>query len=66
MTDADELEYLINRRSAMQTTLLDYLFAPRGSNSYSNSYNVMDASTLRENIADLDRQILTIRERTCE
>ena len=58
MTDTDELEYLINRRSAMQTPLLDYLYADR-----TNHYDVSDVDTLRENIADLDRQILTIRER---
>ena len=58
MTDAEELGYLLDRRAAMYTSLLNILYAPR-----TNSYNVLDASTLRENIADLDRQILTIRER---
>ena len=58
MTDEDELEYLLRRRGAMQTTLLDYLYAPR-----TNNYNVSEAETLRENIAVLDRLILTIRER---
>jgi len=61
MTDADELEYLINRRSAMQTTLLDYLYADR-----TNHYDVEDVTTLKENIADIDRQILALREKMDE
>ena len=58
MTDAEELKYLLDRRAAMHDSLLNILYAPRG-----NHYNVLDASTLKENLADLDRQILTIRER---
>ena len=58
MTDAEELKYLLYRRAAMHDSLLNILYAPRG-----NNYNVLDASTLKENIADLDRQILGIRER---
>ena len=58
MTDTEELGYLLDRRAAMYDSLLNILYAPS-----TNSYNVLDASTLRENIADLDRQILIIRER---
>jgi len=58
MTDTEELKYLLDRRAAMHTSLLNILYAPRG-----NHYNVLDASTLRENIADLDRQILVLREK---
>jgi len=42
----------------MQTTLLDYLYAPR-----TNNYNVSEAETLRENIAVIDRLILALREK---
>ena len=61
MTDAEELKYLLRRREAMQSTMLGYLYADR-----TNYYDVDDMDTLRERIANLDRQILTIRERTCE
>jgi len=61
MTDTEELGYLLDRRAAMYDSLLNILYAPRG-----NHYDVSDVSTLRENILDLDRQILTIRERMNE
>ena len=58
MTDTDELKYLLDKRAAMYTSLLNIIYAPRG-----NHYNVLDAANLKENIADLDRQILALRER---